>query len=66
MEKRCLKSALRFLRRSRYTNSDEFDALYAIENDISEDSNRCLILKENRLKLYAIELLNIVYMIDGQ
>lgn len=42
------------------------DALYTIENDISEDSNMCLILKENRLKLYAIELLNIVYMIDGQ
>lgn len=42
------------------------DALYTIENDISEDSNLCLTLKENRLKLYAIELLNIVYMIDGQ
>ena len=41
-------------------------ALYTIESDISEDSNLCLILKENRLKLYAIELLNIVYMIDGQ
>lgn len=41
-------------------------ALYAIENDISEDSNRCLRLKENRLKLYAIELLNLVYMMDGQ
>lgn len=40
--------------------------LYTIENDISKDSNLCLILKENRLKLYAIELLNIVYMIDGQ
>ena len=39
--------------------------LYTIENDISEDSNLCLILKENRLKLYAIELLNIAYMIDG-
>ena len=42
------------------------DALYTVENDISEDSNMCLRLKENRLKLYAIELLNIVYMIDGQ
>lgn len=41
-------------------------ALYTIENNISEDSNLCLILKENRLKLYVIELLNIVYMIDGQ
>ena len=41
-------------------------ALYTIENNISEDSNRCLILKENRLKLYAMELLNIVYMMDGQ
>ena len=41
-------------------------ALYAIENDISEDSNLCLILKENRLKLYATELLNILFMIDGQ
>ena len=41
-------------------------ALYTIESDISEDSNLCLILKENRLKLYAIELLNIVYMIDDQ
>lgn len=41
-------------------------ALYTIENNISEDSNLCLILKENRLKLYAIELLNILYMIDGQ
>lgn len=41
-------------------------ALYTIENNISKDSNLCLILKENRLKLYAIELLNIVYMIDGQ
>ena len=40
--------------------------LYTIENDISKDSNLCLILKENRLKLYVIELLNIVYMIDGQ
>lgn len=40
-------------------------ALYTIENDISGDSNLCLMLKENRLKLYAIELLNIVYMIDG-
>ncbi len=41
-------------------------ALYTIENNISEDSNLCLILKENRLKLYAIELLNILYMIVGQ
>lgn len=41
-------------------------ALYTIESNVSEDSNRCLILKENRLKLYAIELLNIVYMIDSQ
>lgn len=41
-------------------------ALYTIENDISEDSNLCLKLKENRLELYAIELLNIEYMIDGQ
>ena len=41
-------------------------ALYTIESNISEDSNRCLTIKENRLKLYAIELLNIVYMIDGQ
>ena len=41
-------------------------ALYTVENDISEDSNICLMLKENRLKLYAIELLNIIYMIDGQ
>lgn len=38
-------------------------ALYTIETNISEDSNLCLILKENRLKLYAIELLNIVYMV---
>lgn len=41
-------------------------ALYAVENGISEDSNLCLILKENRLKLYATELLNIAYMLDGQ
>ena len=41
-------------------------ALYTIENDISEDDNLCLVLKENRLKLYAIELLNIVYMLDVQ
>jgi hypothetical protein len=39
-------------------------ALYTIENHISEDSNQCLLLKENRLRLYAIELLNIVYMMD--
>jgi len=41
-------------------------ALYTIENDISEDSSLCLILKENRLRLYATELLNIAYMIDSQ
>lgn len=41
-------------------------ALYTIENDISEDDNLCLVLKENRLKLYAIELLNIVYTLDVQ
>jgi len=41
-------------------------ALYTIESDISEDSNLCLNLKENRLKLYATELLNIAYMIDVQ
>ncbi len=40
-------------------------ALYTIENHISEDHNRCLTLKENRLKLCAIELLDIVYMIGG-
>lgn len=38
-------------------------ALYTIENDISEDHELCLLLKENRLKLCATELLNIVYMI---
>ena len=42
------------------------DGLCTIENDISEDSNRCLKLKENRLKLYAVELLNIEYMINSQ
>lgn len=41
-------------------------ALYVVENGISEDGNQCLILKENRLKLYAIELLNIAYMMDDQ
>lgn len=41
-------------------------ALNTVENSISEDSELCLILKENRLRLYAIELLNIAYMIDGQ
>lgn len=41
-------------------------ALYTIENDISEDRELCLLLKENRLKLCSAELLNIVYMIDGQ
>ena len=40
--------------------------LYTIEKNISEDSNRCLGLKENRLKLYAIELLNIKYMMEEQ
>lgn len=40
--------------------------LYTIEKNISEDSDRCLRLKENRLKLYAIELLNIEYMMDNQ
>lgn len=39
-------------------------ALYTIENDISDDSKLCLKLKENRLKLYAIELLNIIFMIE--
>lgn len=42
------------------------DALYTIENNISEDSNLCFSLKENRLKLYVMELLNILYMMDGQ
>lgn len=37
-------------------------ALYTIESDISEDRDLCLLLKENRLKLCAVELLNIVYM----
>ena len=41
-------------------------ALNTIENDISEDSDRCLKLKENRLELYATELLNIEYMIDEE
>lgn len=40
--------------------------LYSIENGISEDVNRCLVLEENRLRLYAIELLNVLYMLDGQ
>lgn len=38
-------------------------ALYTIESDISENRDLCLLLKENRLKLCATELLNIVYMI---
>lgn len=37
-------------------------ALYTIESDISEDRDLCLLLKENRLRLCAVELLNIVYM----
>jgi len=41
-------------------------ALYTVENGISGDSNLCLTVKENRLKLYATELLNIVYMLDSQ
>ena len=40
------------------------DTLYIIENDISKDSNLSLTLKQNRLKLYAIELINILYMIE--
>ena len=41
-------------------------ALYAVKNGISEDGKQCLILKENRLKMYAIELLNIAYMMGDQ
>lgn len=41
-------------------------ALYSIENDISEDNKVCLIVKENRLRLYAAELLNIAYVIENQ
>ncbi len=40
--------------------------LYNIENGISEDEKQCLTLEENRLRLYAIELLNVIYMLDGQ
>lgn len=41
-------------------------ALYTIESDISKDSNLCLTVKENRLKLYATELINIEYMLENQ
>lgn len=41
-------------------------ALYTVENAVSEDGDGCLTLKENRLKLYAVELLNIVYMMENQ
>lgn len=38
--------------------------LYTVESGISDDSNLCHALEENRLKLYATELLNLQYMID--
>ena len=41
-------------------------ALYTVENDISQDDRLSLAIKENRLKLYAVELLNIRYMLDAQ
>lgn len=40
--------------------------LHTVESNISADDNLCLALKENRLKLYATELLNILYMLDEQ
>jgi hypothetical protein len=39
------------------------DALYDIESDISKGSTLCIRLEENRLRLYATELLNIAYML---
>ena len=41
-------------------------SLCLVEKEISENSNLCLIIQKNRLKLYETELLNILYMIDVQ